>query len=89
MRVTITEYKSLAVDANGHIMPLGKLRLAVQSQTAFGAFAALNADTRFIRIATDTAVTLDIDASATDELYMPGVEFMPTHGGEVLTTAAA
>ena len=89
MRVTITEYKSLAVDAQGHVMPMGKQRLAVQSQTAVGAFAALNADTRFIRIATGTNITIDIDGSATDELFLAGVEFISVHGGETLTTAAA
>lgn len=89
MKVTITEYRDLASDGAGHAMPLGKNRIRVQSQAAAGAFSALNADTSFIRIATDTAITLDIDGGTTDELFPVGVEYMAVNGGEVLTTALA
>lgn len=86
MKVTITEYRDLATDGAGHAMPLGTNRIATQTQAAAGAFSALNASTRFIRIATDTAITIDIDGGATDELFPAGVEYMAVNGGEVLTT---
>lgn len=89
MLVTITEYRDLAKDGNGSVLPLGGSRSGKQSRTSVGAFAALADDTQFIRIATDTAITLDVDSSSIDELYPANsVEFLAVSGGEVLTIAA-
>lgn len=73
-------------------MPLGSGRLACQVRTSAGAFAALNNSTRLIRIATDTALRLDIAGGATDtsdELIPAGVEYLAVGGGITLTIAAA
>lgn len=88
MRVTITEYRNLAQSAEGDDLPLGGGRITVQSRTSNGAFSALSDLTRFIRIASDTAITLDIDGGTTDELFLAGVEFMAVQGGEVLTVTS-
>jgi hypothetical protein len=91
MKVSITQFRALAVDANGNVMPLGRDRIACEVRTAVGAFAALNADAEFIRVATDTAMQMDITGGATDatdELFPANsVEFLAVHGGEVLTIA--
>lgn len=90
MIVTITQFARLAVDANGNPMPLGADRIACEARTSVGAFAALNANTRLIRVATDTPVRLDIAGGTTDtadELIPAGVEYFSVKGGETLTIA--
>lgn len=91
MLVTITEFSKLAQDANGECVYLGDDRIGCQSRTAAGAFTALSARTRFIRIATDTAIQMDITGSATsgtDELFPANsVEYIAVKGGETLTFA--
>jgi hypothetical protein len=91
MLVTITEFSQLARDSNGNVLPLGEGRIACNVRTTVGAFPALSGDTELVRIATDTAVQMDIRGGATDssdELFMPGVEFIAVTGGETLTIAA-
>lgn len=93
MLVTITEFSRLARDDNGNVVPLGEGRLACQSRTAAGAFSALNAATKFIRVATDTSIQIDIaggSVNTSDEL-MPGasVEYFMVRGGEVLSFVVA
>lgn len=90
MIVTITQFARPANDGNGNTLPLGADRIACEARTTAGAFAALNANTRIIRVATDTAMRLDIAGGATDtsdELFMPGVEYIAVKGGETLTIA--
>ena len=92
MIVTITQFARLAVDANGNTMPVGADRIACEARTTAGAFTALNASARFIRLATDTAIQMDIAGGTTttaDELFMPGETYLAVKGGEVLTTIAA
>lgn len=91
MIVTITQFRTLARDEAGNVLPLGKDRTATQARTTVGAFTALAADTSIIRLATDTAIHMDIEGGSTntsDELFMPGVEYLAVDGGEVLTIAA-
>lgn len=81
MLVTITEYADAQLP---HQMPLPRTRLARQNRATAGNFTALNAGTRVIRIATDTAVTIDND------LMVPGVEWRAdVVPGQVLVLAEA
>ena len=92
MIVTITQFASLAKDVQGNPMPLGDQRVACEARTTAGAFAVLATGTSFIRIATDTAIRLDIAGGTTDtsdELFPAGVEFISVNGGETLTIAVA
>lgn len=90
MIVTITQFARLANDGNGNVLPLGADRLACEARTSVGAFAALNANTRLVRICTDTTIRLDIAGGTTDtadELFLPGTEYIAVKGGETLTIA--
>lgn len=92
MLVTITQFRELARDANGNVLlTAGHGRTVCEARTTAGAFAALGEGTRFIRIATDTAVQMDIAGGATtsaDELFPAGtVELVAVQGGETLTIA--
>ena len=92
MIVSISQFSTLAQDQNGNVLPLGKQRLACEVRTSAGAFTALSANCRFVRIATDTAIHLDIDGGATtsaDELFPAGcVEYLAVDGGETISFAA-
>lgn len=90
MIVTITQFSQLAKDGNGNVIPLGEIRTACEARTSAGAFTTLKSSTRFVRIATDTAIRLDIAGGTTDtadELFPPGVEYISVRGGETLTIA--
>lgn len=93
MLVTVTQFRTLARDQDDNLLPLGRDRLACEARTTAGAFAALDADCSFVRIATDTAIQLDIAGGATsaaDELFPANsVEYLAVNGTEVLTIAAA
>lgn len=93
MLVTISQFRTLAKDANGNTLPLGDERLSCQARTSAGAFTALDAGCKFIRVATDTAIQLDINGGSTtsaDELIPANtVEWFSTDGGETMTIAAA
>jgi hypothetical protein len=92
MIVTISEFKLLSHDANGHVLPLGK-RTNVQSRGSAGAFTALAPKSQFIRLATDTSILLDIVGGGHDtlgELFVANsVEYIGVDGGETLTIAVA
>lgn len=93
MKVSVTQFSTLARDSQGNVMPLGNGRLACEVRTADGAFAALQAHTKFIRVATDTAIHIDIDGgavTAADEL-MPAnsTEFFAVDGGETINILTA
>lgn len=91
MLVTITQYLRMARDENGLPMYLGKDRLGCEVRTAAGAFVALNPNTKLIRVATDTAIQMDVAGGATtaaDELFPAGsVEYLAVNGGETFTIA--
>jgi hypothetical protein len=91
--VTITEFSRMARDENGNPLFLGEGRIACQARTSAGSFSALNDATTFIRIATDTAIQMDIaggSTTAADELFPAGtVEFLSVRGGELLAIALA
>lgn len=90
MKVQLTEYKRLAKIA-GDLVPVGADRIATQVVTAVGAFAALNVDTRIVRIATDTACQIDFTGGATGATseFLPAntVEFFQVPSAAVLTVA--
>lgn len=91
MIVTITEYERCANDANGKPIYLGKDRIACQARTSAGAFSALSTRTKFIRIATDTAIQMNVsggNSGATDEFFPSNnVEYLAVNGGEVFNIA--
>ena len=92
MIVTITQFTTLAVDANGNTMPVGDNRIACEARTTAGSFTALSTAARFIRVATDTAIRMDIAGGTTDtsdEIILPGAEFFAVKGGETLSILVA
>jgi hypothetical protein len=88
---SITEFSELARDRNGNVLPLGKGRIACQVRTSMGSFSALSANTKIIRVATDTTIRMDIAGGSTDtsdELFPANsVEYLAVNGGETLTIA--
>lgn len=93
MIVSLSQFRELARDANGSILPMPKGRNgATEVRTSAGDFTALATTTKFVRVATDTAVYIDIEGGAVtsaDELLPANsVEYFAVDGGEVLKIAA-
>lgn len=92
MIVTISEFRMLASDRNGNLMPLGK-RTRVQALSGAGAFQSLGQQTQFVRFATDTSVLLAMAGGGHDsvgELFVANsVEYIAVDGSEVLTISVA
>lgn len=92
MLLTITEYAKLATDENGNVLPMGKNKIASTGKTG-AATHALNADTKFVRIATDTAVQIDMaggeTAGGSEYLLANTVEFFAVKGGTTLDIETA
>lgn len=91
MKVTITSFRRLAVDANGNVLPMGGDRIEGATLTAAGSTVA-HSEAEFVRIATDTAITHDaMKAGASNPELMPAgsVEFFPVAGGNTITVALA
>ncbi len=93
MIVSITEFATLAKDIAGQKLPLGQDRLACNVRVTNGKFPALHENCRFIRVATDTAILMDIEGgqlSGVDELFVAdSVEYIAVTGGEVLEIVTA
>lgn len=73
MKVTITEFSQLPHDSTGNVLPIGAFPPnAKQVLTAIGSSAPTSDDTRFIRVATDTAITVIAGptASASDPMML-------------------
>lgn len=87
MITTITQFDRLATDEAGNLLPIGKLGLASQSRTGAGAFTALDPSCNFMRVASDTAVSLT-DAAGRVLFIAPNVpEYFAVGGGDVFTLA--
>lgn len=88
MKVTITSFRRLAVDANGNVLPMGGDRIAGATLTA-ASTTVVDAEAKFVRIATDTAITHDAmkAGSSNPELQPAGVEYFPVAGGNTITVA--
>jgi hypothetical protein len=93
MLVTLTQFNRVATDGNGNAVAIGHTRLGCEARSTVGAFAALGTDTRFVRIATDTAIQVNINGGTTDaqcELIPANtVEFFAAVRGAIYTIAAA
>lgn len=93
MIVSITQYQGMARDGNGHIMPLGKGRLASQNRTSDGAFTAIVQGAGVVRIATDTTIHINTGggSSSSSSEIIPGgtVEYVAVRGGEVFNIVTA
>lgn len=93
MLVTITQFERQARDANGNLLYLGEGRLGCEARTSAGSFTALDARTKFVRIATDTGIQMDIAGGTTtsaDELFPAGsVEYLGVSGGEAFSIIVA
>lgn len=87
MIVTVTQFRNLAVDKLGQIMPIGGERLVSEKRTTVGAFAALNADARIVRVASDTAIEVVIGGKS-DYLPANQPEYFSVNGLETVTVAA-
>lgn len=92
MLLVITEYASLAMDANGNVLPMGSRRLASTGKTA-AATHTLAGGTTFVRIATDTAVQIAMDGSETgansEYLLANTSEYFSVKGGSTLDIETA
>lgn len=88
MIVTITQHDRLMSDQQGNIIPIGELRLPSEARTTAGAFAALNPDASFIRVASDTVVKLTTGAGQVLLIPASFPEYFGVNGGEVFTLAA-
>lgn len=92
MLLTITEYAGLAMDDRGNVLPMGRRKIASTGKTA-AATHALNAQTTFVRIATDTAVQIDMaggETGANSELLLAyTTEFFAVKGGTTLDIETA
>lgn len=93
MKVTITEFSQLPHDSTGNVLPLGTFPAnAKQVLTAAGSTAVTSDDTRFIRVATDTAITIIAGptATATDPMIPANsVEYFGITEGVAVTIALA
>lgn len=92
MLLTITEYAGLATDDRGNVLPMGRRKIASTGKTA-AATHAPSAQTTFVRIATDTAVQIDMAGgeTAAGSEYLPAntVEFFSVVGGVTLDIETA
>lgn len=63
MKVTITAYRAALVDGNANILGMAGPPISSQLLTAAGTATALPDETRYVRIATDTAIHVKIDGA--------------------------
>lgn len=93
MLVTITQFERQARDANGNLLYVGEGRIACEARTSAGSFTEFDTRTKFIRIATDTSIQMDIAGGATtsaDELFPAGsIEYLGVKGGETFSIIVA
>lgn len=91
MKITITQYETIAEGSNGQDLPVGSGYCGTLTATALGAAAALEAGARLVRIATDTAVVVDVASPGVSAELLPAnsVEFFEVTGAQVLTFSAA
>lgn len=82
MTTTITQYRELARDANGFPVPNAGKNVAARD-TTLGEIT-IGENVRFVRVATDTAVTVDGDLVPADT-----VSFFGVRPGQKVTVAAA
>lgn len=89
MKITITQYSRLATIRGDAFqdMPMGHGYNGSETLTAVGAAAALAAGTVLVRIATDTAVTVDAASEGASAEFLPaaGEYWFPVEAGQVLT----
>lgn len=87
MLITLTEYRDIAKDGQGRPVSMGSRAglIDVQERTAHGAFAALDAATRYIKISTSEAITVD---PLGDREVLQSESWWQVNGGETVTTAA-
>lgn len=91
MATTITEYDELPRDSQNNILPVGELDATNDALTGTDS-VTLQATTRFIRVATDTATRIAVGgaAAATDMLIPAGtVEFFSVKPGVAVHIADA
>ena len=86
MIATITQYRHLAVDHVGNILPIGGARIASEKRTSAGSFAALDSNARFIRVASDTGLEVTIGGKS-DFVPANSPEFFQVGGGEAVSVA--
>lgn len=91
MITTITQYHEYPREGENQPLPVGNLTGTNTSLTATGN-VTLGSETYFVRIATDTAVHLNIGATATSSHpYLPAgaVEFFAVKPSQVLYVTSA
>lgn len=92
MIVTISQFARMATDANGKPIFMGRDRIACEARTTAGTFGALQPEAKFVRVASDTSIHIDVTGGATsnqDDLFLPGAEYFAVNGGEELSIILA
>lgn len=86
MIVTVTQYKTIHKTHNNEGLPIGGERCGHQKRASAGSFDALGEGCRFVRVATDTSITVDVDGA---DLFLPagGIEFFAAKEGDQITVA--
>lgn len=90
MLVTITQFARTGRTSNNELIQIGEGYLAGEQLTADGTSAEFSTGCRLIRVATDTAITIDpYGEGAGDEMLLPAgaVEWFPAASGGTLTIA--
>lgn len=84
---TITQFKRLARTADGDLLPVPETFVASETLTAAGTSAAMAAGTKFVRVATDTAYTIDAYGSSL-LILANSVEYFPAEELQTFTLVA-
>lgn len=87
MLITLTQYRSVAKDEQGKPVAMGSRAglVDITERTTHGAFPALDAATRYIKISASEAITVD---PLGEREVLQSVDWWQVEGGEVVTTTA-
>jgi hypothetical protein len=87
--ITISQFQRLGRDADGQGIPIADDYVGGETMTAAGASDPMASGAMFVRIATDTAYTVDVYGAGTEALLPANsVDFFPVEAGQVLTFTA-
>ncbi len=90
-KISLTFYDKLLNDLNGASAPIRGGYKAGQMLTAAGAATAAPTGAKFVRVSTDTAMTLDVYAAGTQNVLLPAnaVDDFPVVAGQIITFVGA
>lgn len=86
MKVTFNFFAAQMRDPNGGVLSIPNTRVGGQTMTATGAANAAPSGSKFVEVATDTALTIDGYGSGTATLIPAGgKEYFPVDAGQIFT----